>query len=111
MKKKKEKNGQPDVDTLNRECFWEYCMSNAELLEMAQHGTDQEKFFLFCKILENSQDVLQSLNIFSSGDQKKMLSRYSPPKFNRHFLEKRYKILLYFISGQEVDIPELRWNT
>jgi len=100
-----------DCEKIIHECLWEYSMSNEELLHLAQNGTDQEKFFLFCKILENSQDVLQSLNIFSVDDQKKMLRNYSPPKFNHHFLEKRYKVIKYFLTGEEIDIPELRWNT
>ena len=110
MKKNSTKKYPPDYERIQHECLWEYHMSSAELLDITQNGTDQEKFFLFSKILENSQDVLRSLNIFSVSDQKKMLLRYTPPKFNHHFLEKRYNVLKYFILGQEVDIPELRWN-
>ncbi len=110
MKKTDTKTSRPDYEKLRHECFWDYRMSKAELLETARNGTDREKFFLFSKILENSQDVFKSLNIFSASDQKKMLLRYTPPKFNRHFLEKRYKVLEYFILGKKVDIPELRWN-
>ena len=110
MEKKQKNNFRPDYAEIIHECLWEYHISPAELVAMAEHGTDQEKFFLFRKILENSQDVLRSLNIFNVSDQKKMLLSYTPPKFNHHFLNKRHNVLKYFIIGQEVNIPELRWN-
>lgn len=85
-------------------------MSSSEILEMAQNGNDQEKFFLFTKIMENATDILKSLSIFSISDQKKMVLLYNSPKFNNNFLEKRHKIVKYFLTDQKVDIPELRWN-
>ena len=100
----------PCIQKLNRECFWEYHMSNFEIIEMAQKGSSQEKFFLFGKIMENSSDVLKSLSVFSLSDQKAMVRRYNPPKFNYSFLGKRHKIIKYFLTGEKIDIPELRWN-
>lgn len=111
MEKKLQQTIDCDCEKIIHECLWEYHMSHEELLHTAQNGTDQENFFLFRKILENSQDVLRSLNIFSGADQRKMLRRYTPPKFNHHFLEKRYRVIKYFLTGEEIDIPELRWNT
>lgn len=93
-----------------RECFWEYHLSIVEILDMAKNGTDQEKYFLFAKIIENASDVLKSLEIFSVSDQKKCLMRYKAPKINNNFLEKRHSIVKWFLTGQKVDIPELRWN-
>ena len=97
-------------DTINRECFWDYDFSDSEIVEMAQQGSDKEKMFLFEKIIENATDVMKSLRIFSQSDQYEMLLKYNVPKFKRDFLERRYKILKYFIMEEEVDIPELRWN-
>jgi hypothetical protein len=77
---------------------------------MIDSGSEQEKFFLFAKILENATDVLNGLSIFTSEDQKKMILRYKVSEFNHHFLDKRHKVLLYLLAGQQVDIPELRWN-
>jgi len=95
---------------INRECFWEYHMTSAEILKMAQSGSDQEKYFLFTKIIENSTDVLKNIDIFSIDDQKKMAALYKPSNFNHNFLDKRHKIIKYFLTGQKVNIPELRWN-
>ncbi|WP_446008684.1 hypothetical protein [Candidatus Electrothrix sp.] len=92
------------------ECFWEYRISVEKLLELTRNGTDQEKYFVFTKCMESSTDILQSLHIFSEDDQRKMISRYRPPKFNHYFLSKRHKIVRYFVTGEEVDIPELEWN-
>lgn len=92
-----------------RECFWDYRISEEELRELAEQGTEQEKYFLFAKIIENSTDVLNSIRLFSPKDQLLLLLRYVPPGFNRHFLRRRYDILRYFLLGEQTDIPELRW--
>lgn len=97
-------------EEINRECFWEYNFSNSEILKMAQNGSEQEKMFLFSKIMDNATDVLRCLDIFTPVDQQKMALRYKAPLFNHSFLDKRHKIIKYFITKQQVDIPELRWN-
>lgn len=93
-----------------QECFWEYKMTEDEILDLAKKGSAQEKYFLFTKILENATDVLKSLRVFSVADQQDLIRRYIPPKFNRFFLERRHKILKYFLLKEQTDIPELRWN-
>ncbi|RJQ24537.1 hypothetical protein C4565_09535 [Candidatus Parcubacteria bacterium] len=98
------------ADKINQECLWEYNFTNAEIIELARHGNKQEKMFLFSKILENATDVLKCLNIFSPRDQHEMVLSYNVPKFNYNFLERRHKILKYFITNEEVDIPELKWE-
>ena len=76
---------------------------------MAQNGSEQEKIFLFSKIMENATDVLRCLDIFTPADQQKMTLSYKAPLFNHSFLDKRHKIIKYFITKQKVDIPELQW--
>ncbi|MEW6518589.1 MAG: hypothetical protein AB1461_04175 [Thermodesulfobacteriota bacterium] len=98
------------ADKINRECLWEYNFTNAEIIELAQHGNTREKFFLFAKIMENATDVLKSLNIFSPEDQREMVLKYRVPKFNCNFLDRRHKIIKFFVTKQNVDIPELRWG-
>jgi hypothetical protein len=77
---------------------------------MAQNGSEREKMFLFSKIMDNATDVLRCLDIFTPTDQQKMALSYKAPLFNHSFLDKRHKIIKYFITKQQVDIPELRWN-
>jgi len=97
-------------EKINRECLWEFNFDNDEILKMAQTGTEQEKKFLFNKILENSSDVLQCINIFNASDQRKLTLDFKVPEFNHRFLDRRHKIIKYFITGEPVEIPELRWN-
>ena len=111
MNKKKAHKIDTYCQQINQECFWEYHMSNSEILKMAQEGSDQEKFFLFTKIIENATDILKSLRIFNTSDQKKMVMRYNPPNFNHKFLDKRHRIVKYFLTGKKVAIPELQWNS
>lgn len=110
MEKKVAESPNIDGKRIKQECFWEYHLSVAEILDMAKNGTDQEKYFLFAKIIENTSDVLKSLEIFSMSDLKEFIRRYETPKFNKGFLEKRYSIVKWFLTGQKVNIPELRWT-
>lgn len=95
---------------IRRDCLWEYRLSDSEILAMANNGTDAEKRFLFNKILENSTDVLRAIEIFSTADQRALTLAYRPPRFNHAFFDRRHKIVSFFVTGQEVDIPALRWN-
>ena len=110
MKEAKKSSSHDFYRKIIRECFWDYRMSVEELLELARNGTEQEKYFLFIKCMEGSTDILQSLCIFSEADRKKMIGRYTPPKFNHHFFDRRYKIVKYFLTGEQVNIPELQWT-
>jgi hypothetical protein len=98
------------AEKINRECLWEYNFTDSEIIELARHGNKREKMFLFSKIMENATDVLKCLNIFSPMDQREMILDYKVPKFNYNFLERRHKIIKYFITKQNVDIPALRWE-
>lgn len=46
MKKKDRQKQDTYCQEIIRDCLWEYNMSSAEILEMAQNGSDQEKYFL-----------------------------------------------------------------
>lgn len=98
------------AEVINNECFWEYDFSNSDIIQMARYGTEQEKMFLFTKIMENAGDVLKSLNIFSPGDQHELLRKYHVSDFKHNFLGRRHKILKHIITDEEVDIPELKWS-
>jgi hypothetical protein len=98
-------------ERVRRECLWEYTFTEAEIFAMARKGTNREQMFLFSKLIENSTDILDDLSLFSPGDQQKLILGYKVPAFNCSFLNKRHKILQYFINNEDIDIPELRWNT
>jgi hypothetical protein len=104
------KNLSKTCEKIRRECFWVFTFTESEIYIMARRGTDREKLFLFSKLIENSSDLLKALAIFSPGDQQKLINTYKVPSFNSFFLEKRHKILRYFINNENVDIPQLRWN-
>lgn len=98
------------AEKIIQECLWEYNFTDSEIIELARRGNKREKMFLFAKIMENATDVLKCLNIFSPMDQREMILNYKVPKFNYNFLERRHKIIKYFITKQDVDIPLLRWE-
>ena len=47
-----------------KECIWEYDLDAEEILGMARQGTAQEMKFLYGKILQNSQHLLEAVSFY-----------------------------------------------
>jgi hypothetical protein len=99
-----------DLERIKKSCLWDYDFSSDELLYTARDGNESEKKFLFVKIFEHSNDVLNDLDIFSEADKKTLLQAYQISGFNKDYLQKKYKILRHFILGESVAIRELAWR-
>jgi len=93
-----------------KSCFWEYTFSENEIEKMAWDKNILKQKFLFEKILSNSSDVLRDLKIFPAENIKKLIREYKVPKFNFKFLNRRYLIVKYYFTAEEVYIPELTWK-
>jgi len=99
-----------EIETIIKECFWDYDFSENDISNILENGSEKEKIFIFSKILENSCNVLKALKIFNDIELSELLRLYKVPKFNSDFLNKRYKIIKYLILKESVDIPELKWR-
>jgi len=99
------------VNSIIRECFWDYDFSEDDILRIANTGSFSEKNFLFQKILANSKHLLRDLQIFKKDDLKFLLENYKIPNFNRDFLYKRKNIVEFFFFDKELEIEELKWKS
>lgn len=99
-----------DLNRIQKDCFWDYNLTQDELLSIAREGSESEKRFLFNKILEHSSDPLNDLDIFSEEDKKTLLQAYKTGGFNKEYLQKKLNILRHFILGEQVEIKELAWR-
>lgn len=98
------------VDSIVSSCFWDYNFNENEILDLAHSKNEANRRFLFGKIIENSDNLLDDLKIFAKENLIKLISSYEVPSFNHHFINKRYLIVKNYFLKEKVFIPELSWE-
>ena len=93
-----------------KECIWEYDLDAEEILGMARQGTAQEMKFLYGKILQNSQHLLEAVSLFSAVDLKFLHDDFRAGPFQREYLEKRNNMIGFFYFREALRFPELQWR-
>ena len=94
---------------LIKACFWEYDFTIDDIKKMASGNNEKEKEFLFDKIINNSTDLLNDLEIFNKHDLKMLLEQFVIPEFNSAFLQRRKNIAEYYFFDKPLTIEELKW--
>jgi len=69
----------------------------------------EEKSFLFSKILLNSTEMLQDLEIFSIDDLTVFINDFKVTNFNHDYIFKRKNIAEVYFLDKELLVDELRW--
>ena len=95
-------------DRMSRECFWEYDFSHEEIEKMFT-ATDAEQKFLFEKILLNSTEMFNDLELFDRDTLHRLTDDYSVPTFNHDHASRRINMVEYYFFGQPLTIEELKW--
>ncbi|MGA1825602.1 MAG: hypothetical protein ACMUIP_13165 [bacterium] len=97
------------INNIREKCFWEYNFKNSDIKRLAHSSDQREKKFLFGKIFENSDDILNDLKIFSHEDLLDLIKSYKVPQFNHNYFNRKYLIVKNYFTGERVHIPELSW--
>ena len=97
------------IKAIKRECFWDYNISEDEILHIAVSGSDIAKKKLFAKIIYNSSDKIKSLEIFSRDDLRRLFDSFSPSG-HKKFIVKNFYILGNILLGNNNRIKELEWK-
>ena len=98
------------LDRIRKECFWDYHFTNDEILSIANSANEREKKFLFSKILLNSNEMIQDLEIFSFNDLETYLNDFQVSNFNYDYIFKRKNVAEAYFLGKELLVDELRWT-
>lgn len=98
-----------DVNRIIKDCFWEFNFSEDDIINMSK-GNVREQKFLFSKILENSHELLQDMEIFDLKSIEMFLETYTVPKFNEQYLFRRKNILEVHFLKKPLLIKELQWQ-
>lgn len=93
-----------------KDCFWDYDFTSSDIDNMVKNNGKREMTFLFAKILENSTQMLNSMNIFDKNSLKTLIEAYRVPTFNHDYISRRLNILEYYFLDKPLTINELRWT-
>ena len=93
-----------------KEIFWgDYTIDEAQAIEMIRHGSEEEKRFLFGKILANSKNIIKDMSYFDKEDLRRLVDHTRIGHFNRAYLLKRLCIVKNYFFDEPCIIEELRW--
>ena len=93
-----------------KDCFWDYKISENDIIRIVKNGNFNEKMFLFQKIIYNSTEVLRALMIFTEDDLKKLFKEIKIFGFNNDFIQKRKNLVEAIFFDKDVNIGELSWE-
>jgi len=93
-----------------KECFWDYDLSEKDILQMIKGVDKRSKNILFEKILVNSQNLLLALSLFKKDELKEFLTNYKVPHFNKEYIQKRKDIAEFFFFGKKLKYKDLLWT-
>ena len=84
-------------------------MSEENIENILNSANIRDKSILFEKILSNSTQLLQNLNLFKLDELKSLLENYKVPRFNGDYLLRRKNIVEYFYFDKPLVSEELKW--
>jgi len=98
-----------NIDRIKKDCFWEYSFTHDEIIRVAGQIGSREQVFLFEKILLNSSELLQDMEVFSKENLTLLLENYTPPLFNHDYCFRRKNACEVHFFKKELLIDELKW--
>jgi len=98
-----------NYDRLIKECFWEYNFTPDEIDKLIHSDNINEQLFVFEKILANSTDLLNDMELFDLKDLETLVEKYVVPTFNYAYLARRKNIVEYYFFDKPLEIEELKW--
>lgn len=103
-------NSTLDFNKLIRESFWDYNITEEDILEIAQSNDFREKKHLFEKVLFFSTDRVRNIkSIFKKDDLEELFDSVSINQFNS-FAERNILIAKYFLLDKNIRVKGLEWK-
>jgi len=98
-----------NYEKIIQDCFWDSNLNEESLKNIILKNDDREMYKLFSKIIYNSRDKLQALQIFT----KEQLIRYFADfkvTYNEKYITKHVLILKSLLLGESHNIKGLEWK-
>jgi hypothetical protein len=94
-----------------KECYWDYNITEDDILNIIESDDFRLKQKLFSKIIYNSRDRIKSLQIFKRDELKKLFNSFSTGKVYHEKYIIRHLLVLRNIFLDENNIIEgLEWK-
>ncbi len=97
-------------EAIATEYFWEYHFSAKEIENLFKSDDKQKRQFLFEKILLNSPELFQGMELFDKTMLQTLLDDYKVPYFNKEYIGRRKNMLEYYFFNKPLEIDELKWS-
>ncbi len=98
-----------NYEKIIKDCFWDYDMNVDDLKNIIERNDEREMKKLFSKIIYNSQDKLQALQIFSHEQLKKFFSDFKIT-YNEKYISKHFLVLQSLLLDKKYSIKGLEWK-
>ncbi len=92
-----------------KECFWDSNLTVDDLKDIVKKNDTREMQKLFSKIIYNSTDKLQSLQLFSHEQLVKFFLDFEVT-YNKKYITKHLLVLKSLLLGEKHHIEGLQWQ-
>ncbi len=89
------------ITNILKECYWDYNISESDILNITNSEDIRLKQKLFAKIIYNSKDKLRGLQIFKNGDLKELFNSFSPI-YHEKYINKHIMVLRNILLSEKI---------
>jgi len=98
-----------DYEKIIKDCFWDSNISENDLKKIIDSHDEREKRKLFSKIIYNSKDKLQALQIFTHEELKYFFLDFKVT-YNKKYINRCILVLKSLLLGEKYHINGLEWK-
>ncbi len=98
-----------NYDRILKDCFWDSNITAEKLQQIVLSDDTREKQKLFSKIIYNSSDKLQALQLFSHQQLKDFFEQFQAT-YNKKYINKHILILRSLLLDETHYIKGLQWQ-
>ena len=102
-------------DTVNyeqiiKDCFWDYNISQSDIVDILKSNDMRLKQKLFSKIIYNSTDKARTLmTLFDEASLKKLFATFTS-SYNQKHIDRSVLVLKNILLGENNHIESLAWK-
>lgn len=98
-----------EIITIIKECYWDYNITENDILNIVNSEDMRLKQKLFAKIIYNSKDKLRGLQVFKNEDLKELFNSFSPA-YREKYIKKHVLALRNILLNENNRIESLEWK-
>ncbi len=92
-----------------KDCFWDSNIDEDELMKIVKNNNKREMKKLFSKIIYNSKDKIQALQLFTREQHEDFFSDFEVT-YNKKYINKHVTLLKFLLLDEKQYIKGLDWK-